>query len=98
MSPIEFCYWLQGYIEIGKPTAMGWNQVQTIKEHLALVFHKVTPAYDIGYMPEYTLTSNSLPTKKCCGDEIGYSKSNGVEMGYQYLNTAFTGVSSGILC
>ena len=43
MTPKEFAYWLQGFVELeqGKPpTAAQWT---SIKEHLATVFTKVTP-------------------------------------------------------
>lgn len=41
MTPLNFCYWLQGYIEIaGEPPSPA--QFEVIKEHLALVFKKET--------------------------------------------------------
>lgn len=43
MTHQDFCYWLQGYVEVngGKiPDEAGW---QVIKDHLQLVFNKVTP-------------------------------------------------------
>jgi hypothetical protein len=42
MTPEQFCYWLQGFGELGgtPPTPDQWK---SINEHLALVFHKVTP-------------------------------------------------------
>jgi hypothetical protein len=42
MTPEQFTYWLQGFVEVGKtpPTPEQW---QEIKNHLATVFHKVTP-------------------------------------------------------
>jgi hypothetical protein len=42
MSPESFTFWLQGFVELGgkKPNDQQW---QMIKEHLALVFKKVTP-------------------------------------------------------
>lgn len=42
MNAESFAYWLQGFIELNgsAPTA---NQWQSIKEHLQLVFKKVTP-------------------------------------------------------
>lgn len=47
MDPINFCYWLQGALELGhaQNTAGGLNaqQLQVIKDHLELVFEKVTP-------------------------------------------------------
>lgn len=42
MTSEQFAYWLQGYSELndGPPTKAQWK---SIREHLALVFHKVTP-------------------------------------------------------
>lgn len=42
MTAEQFTYWLQGYAELNDapPTAEQW---QTIRDHLALVFNKVTP-------------------------------------------------------
>lgn len=46
MTPEQFCYWLQGSLELG-PEHMELDcvQVQKIKDHLALVFTKVTPTH-----------------------------------------------------
>lgn len=43
MTPEQFCYWLQGRAELDPtpPTAEQW---QSIREHLDLVFEKVTPS------------------------------------------------------
>lgn len=43
MNAHDFTYWLQGFAELQSepPTAEQW---QAIKDHLALVFTKVTPA------------------------------------------------------
>jgi len=44
MNAQEFCYWLQGKLEIdGEPKALTKEQMQIIKDHLQLVFTKVTP-------------------------------------------------------
>lgn len=43
MTPENFCYWLQGFFEIGKATEMTALQVEEIKNHLSLVFNKETP-------------------------------------------------------
>ena len=42
MTPEQFAYWLQGFAELnpGAPTQEQW---QSIRDHLALVFTKVTP-------------------------------------------------------
>ncbi len=44
MTEREFCYWLQGLFEIGKVETLDSDQTKIIKNHLALVFHKVTPS------------------------------------------------------
>lgn len=43
MSPENFVFWLQGFFEIGGGENLSPEQVQVIKDHLALVFNKVTP-------------------------------------------------------
>lgn len=42
MTPEQFAYWLQGFVELhgSEPTAEQWQQ---IKDHLQTVFVKVTP-------------------------------------------------------
>lgn len=42
MTAEQFAYWLQGYAELNAepPTAEQWR---AIRDHLALVFHKITP-------------------------------------------------------
>lgn len=47
MTPEQFCYWLQGYVETSNrpnPTDTEWT---IIKDHLQLVFNKVTPYRDL---------------------------------------------------
>jgi len=43
MTPENFTYWLQGFAELNQsaPTDEQWT---VIRDHLALVFKKVTPA------------------------------------------------------
>lgn len=45
MTPENFCYWVQGYFEIGNIQSLDSAQVLVVKDHLALVFKKVTPQY-----------------------------------------------------
>jgi len=40
MSPQDFTYWLQGYLELSGAQALNEEQVTIIKEHLQLVFEK----------------------------------------------------------
>lgn len=44
MNEREFCYWLQGFAELNTQ-APDQEQWQAIRDHLALVFNKVTPQY-----------------------------------------------------
>ncbi len=46
MEGKSFCYWLQGFFEIGKNNTLTEEQVKMIKDHLALVFfHEIDPSY-----------------------------------------------------
>lgn len=40
MTSQNFCYWLQGYLEIREEKNISEAQVKIIKEHLALVWAK----------------------------------------------------------
>lgn len=43
MTERDFCFWLQGFLELTPGAAPTVEQTQAIREHLALVFKKVTP-------------------------------------------------------
>ncbi len=47
MRSVDFCYFLQGFFELSDPnTPLTEKQVQTIKNHLKLVFlHEIDPSY-----------------------------------------------------
>jgi len=49
MTPEQFTYWLQGYVELvgTHPTPEQW---QSIKDHLQTVFTKVTPVVQPPYI------------------------------------------------
>lgn len=49
MNESQFCWWLQGFMEIGKPYSLSAEQTQEIKNHLDLVFKKVTPVINSTY-------------------------------------------------
>ncbi len=45
MTSQNFCYWLQGLFEVGKPTELNAEQVSLIKRHLDMVFlHEIDPS------------------------------------------------------
>jgi hypothetical protein len=43
MNEREFCYWLQGLLELSDTKTLDEKQVKIIRDHLNLVFTKVTP-------------------------------------------------------
>jgi hypothetical protein len=43
MTPENFCYWLQGLFEHRKDGQITLTEIKSIRDHLALVFTKVTP-------------------------------------------------------
>lgn len=47
MTTEQFCYWVQGFLEIQDPKNITEEQVKIIKDHLNLVFTKLTPPYKI---------------------------------------------------
>ena len=60
MTPEQFVYWLQGFVEIREKQEVGLTEREwdIIKDHLQTVFHKVTPNYshpsDITRVPATT--------------------------------------------
>lgn len=46
MKAVEFCYWLQGLFELGKPDSLTAEQTAAVKAHLNMVFiHEIDPSY-----------------------------------------------------
>jgi hypothetical protein len=52
MTSRDFCYWLQGYMEIGQADknkgaeSLSYQQVECIKKHLSMVFkHDIDPTF-----------------------------------------------------
>lgn len=69
MTDKEFCYWLQGFVELGgeAPTKEQWD---SIKEHLALVFTKVTTPYPSPNPYKVTDVKTAVPPNYKWGDII----------------------------
>ena len=45
MTSRDFCFWLQGHLELSDGAALNATKVDLIKRHLALVFkHEIDPA------------------------------------------------------
>lgn len=67
MTPENFCYWLQGFIEISGLQAISEEQVNVINDHLKLVFQKVTPSKPYTGIRSMDLPdSHPHPSSKYC--------------------------------
>lgn len=45
MTSRDFCFWLQGFFELGKPISLDAAQTDLVKRHLGLVFlHEIDPS------------------------------------------------------
>jgi len=49
MTPENFCYWLQGYIELSNCKSLTPEQTQMISNHLQLVFNPICKIKDETY-------------------------------------------------
>lgn len=47
MEAQQFCYWLQGFAELNNGVPPNEMQWKAIRDHLALVFEKKTPPYNV---------------------------------------------------
>lgn len=45
MTPNQFCYWLQGWMELSDPKNITEEQFKEVKEHLDLVFYHETDSF-----------------------------------------------------
>lgn len=45
MNERDFVYWMQGFFELSNSAYLDERQTKIIKDHLQLVFKKVTPVY-----------------------------------------------------
>lgn len=43
MTERDFIYWLKGFLEISDPKRITEEQLKVIKDHLDLLFNKITP-------------------------------------------------------
>ena len=64
MNEVQFCYWLKGYFELSNSNELTPEQVAAIKEHLSLVFNKVT-LLNVGDQSIPTLFTNTQPVITC---------------------------------
>ena len=69
MNSRDFCFWLNGFFEIGDAKALTAEQVDVIKKHLALVFkHEIDPSFG-GPEKQKELNNIHGPSKFGTSDE-----------------------------
>ena len=64
MTTKQFAYWLQGFFEINDPQTINKEQTQIIRDHLNLLFDKITPDRNINEESEEQEVINRPPFKK----------------------------------
>lgn len=70
MTSVEFCYWLQGFLELGDVKTFDAKQVDLVRSHLAMVFlHEIDPKYPPEQQPKLNILhgggSSPGPTFRC---------------------------------
>ena len=53
MTPEQFIYWLQGWLEIANPTIIEEHQLKIIQRHIGYVFQQ-------GHLPAPTISGHSI--------------------------------------
>lgn len=65
MTAEQFCYWLQGYMEVTQAVTgqleIDHIAAKVINDHLQTVFHKVTPTYQFPTLPRTTTLPYPVP-------------------------------------
>lgn len=80
----QFVYWLQGFFEIENPKTIDEYKTRIIKDHLDLVFNKVTP--------NRQLIEEKVPQPTYCNSTTICGVGNDLDLGYEKLNTRFSGI------
>lgn len=75
MTPEQFVYWLQGFMELTETKTIDEAQTKMIREHLSTVFNKVTLPLVVHtpYGPSDRLSPGDLPgydIKVTCGGVV----------------------------
>lgn len=89
MTSRDFCYWLQGYLEVQQPTAIDENKVVMIQKHLNLVFkHEIDPSMGNGEHQAELNAIHNKPTLEELGKEHGFQVTDakwGASPGQEYV-------------
>ena len=62
MTARDFCYWLQGYMELSPTKSLSLHQIQEVQKHLSLVFkHEIDPSFPAEQQEELNAIHNDNP-------------------------------------
>ncbi len=76
MTARDFCYWLQGLFELGKPSELNAEQTEVVRRHLALVFkHEIDP---LAGPPEHQAALDAIHEGEKPAKKIGGTTPDGV--------------------
>ena len=67
MQERDFIFWLQGFLELSGAITLNEQQVQVVKEHLALVLNKKTTTIIQGKECDFRAESMMYPQGPKCG-------------------------------
>ena len=72
MKARDFCFWLQGYFEVGGAQSLTSEQTDVVKRHLSLVFkHEIDPAMgDAQHQEKLDKIHIGVPPGRIPGDPI----------------------------
>lgn len=59
MTPRDFCYWLNGFLEVSKCKEMTNEQTDEVRKHLSLVFQDWKLNYNIAMSEPYQLPTTT---------------------------------------
>jgi hypothetical protein len=67
MKSRDFCYWMQGFIELRNPgEGITETQAEIIKDHLNMVFiHEIDPSYPASQQQALTTAHNKDTNIRC---------------------------------
>lgn len=76
MEPLQFVYWLQGFMELADVKKLNEKQVQVLKDHIALVLTKKTPDYEKASYPDEPKQARWIDPKLTCTTTPGFIPSS----------------------
>jgi hypothetical protein len=96
MKSTEFAYWLQGFFELSESNTLSEKQVETIKNHLNLVFyHEIDPSYSSN--PKVQAEMQSIHNGKPSLEELGQEHGFNVNPGFPGSGFPFKDEGGGLL-